>query len=126
VSFKIRPANPADAADLAALVNIAGEGLPYHLWSKMAHAGQDPCEVGRERAGREEASFSYRNGVMAEAAGQIVGTLIGYPLPEAPEPIGPEMPAMFVPLQELENIAPGTWYCECARGLRGSPRQGVR
>jgi ribosomal protein S18 acetylase RimI-like enzyme len=110
VSLTIRPAVPADAADLARLVNIAGEGLPYYLWSKMARTGQDPWEVGRDRAGREQASFSYRNGVIAEAGDQIVGTLIGYPLPEAPEPIAPDMPAMFVPLQELENLAPGTWY----------------
>ena len=27
-----------------------------------------------------------------------------------PEPIGADMPAMFVPLQELENLAPSTWY----------------
>src|SRR5262249_21287585 len=26
------------------------------------------------------------------------------------EPIPPTMPPMFVPLQELENLAPGTWY----------------
>ena len=25
-------------------------------------------------------------------------------------PIGADMPAMFVPLQELENLAPGSWY----------------
>ena len=29
---------------------------------------------------------------------------------DPPEPIPPDMPAMFVPLQELENLAPGTWY----------------
>ncbi len=48
--------------------------------------------------------------MIAEAAGRPAASLIGYPLPETPEPIGPDMPAMFVPLQELENLAPGTWY----------------
>ena len=38
------------------------------------------------------------------------GCLIGYEIPETPEPIGGDLPAMFVPLQELENLAPGTWY----------------
>jgi ribosomal protein S18 acetylase RimI-like enzyme len=36
--------------------------------------------------------------------------VIGYRLPDEPEPIGDDMPPMFVPLLELENLAPGTWY----------------
>ena len=109
-SFAIRPATPDDAPHLARLVNIAGEGLPYYLWTKMARTGEDPWQVGRERARREQASFSYRNAQIVEAGHRVVGTLIGYPLPDTPEPIDPAMPAMFVPLQELENIACGTWY----------------
>ena len=106
-----RPATRADASALAELVNIAGEGLPLYLWTGMAGAGQDPWEVGRQRAQRESGSFSYRNATMLEAAGEIIGCLVGYPLPDRPEPIGrDEMPAMFVPLQELENLACGTWY----------------
>ena len=107
-SFAIRPATPDDAPHLARLVNIAGEGLPYYLWTKMARTGEDPWQVGRERARREQASFSYRNAHIVEAGHRVVGTLIGYPLPDTPEPIDPAMPAMFVPLQELENIACGT------------------
>ncbi len=109
-SFAIRPATPDDAPHLARLVNIAGEGLPYYLWTKMARTGEDPWQVGRERARPEQASFSYRNAQIVEAGHRVVGTLIGYPLPDTPEPIDPAMPAMFVPLQELENIACGTWY----------------
>jgi len=108
--FTTRPATTEDAPRLAELVNIAGEGMPYYLWAKMARPGEDPWEVGRDRAQREQASFSYRNALIAEAGDRVVGTLIGYPLPDAPEPIDPTMSAMFVPLQELENIAAGTWY----------------
>ena len=42
--------------------------------------------------------------------GRVAAGLIGYPLPDRPEPIPDTMPPMFVPLQELENLAPGTWY----------------
>lgn len=105
-----RQARPEDAPHLAKLVDIAGEGLPYYLWTRMARLDEDPWEVGRDRARREQASFSYRNALIAEAGDRVVGALVGYPLPEAPEPIDPAMPAMFVPLQELENIASGTWY----------------
>ncbi len=106
----IRTATLQDAAALADLVNFAGEGLPLYLWSKMATAGEDPWAIGRARAGRDEGAFSYRNASVIEEDGGVAACLIGYPLPNAPEPIDANMPAMFVPLQELENLAPGTWY----------------
>jgi len=107
----VRPATLADAAAMAELVNMAGEGMPLYLWTGMAEPGQDPWDVGRRRAERESGGFSYRNATMLEADGRIVGCLIGYKLPDAPEPIDyATMPAMFVPLQELENMACGTWY----------------
>ncbi len=107
----VRPASPADAAALAELVNMAGEGMPLYLWTGMAGPGQDPWDVGRQRAQRESGSFSYRNATMLKVHGNVVGCLIGYKLPDAPEPIDyDKMPAMFVPLQELENLACGTWY----------------
>ena len=106
-----RPATPDDADALAELVDMAGEGLPLYLWTKMAGPDEDPWEVGRQRAHRTEGGFSYKNAVVMEADGRVVAALIGYPLPETPEPIDPDtMPPMFVPLQELENLAPGTWY----------------
>lgn len=105
-----RPATVDDALLLAELVNYAGEGLPYYLWSKIAEPGETPWDVGRRRAAREEGSFSYRNAVMIDHDREPAGCLIGYEIPDAPDPIPPDMPAMFVPLQELENLAPGTWY----------------
>jgi len=106
-----RRATPDDAHALAELIDFAGEGLPSYLWQRMAEPGEDVWDVGRRRARREEGSFSYRNAVVLEEDGRVVACLIGYPLPDEPEPIDPaQMPAMFVPLQELENLAPGTWY----------------
>jgi len=112
----IRPATMHDADALAALVNFAGEGLPLYLWTKMAKEGADPWAVGRARARREEGSFSYRNAAVIEREGAVAACLIGYPLADAPELIGADMPAMFVPLQELENLAPGTWYVNVLAG----------
>jgi hypothetical protein len=105
-----RQATHADARALADLVHFASEGLALHVWTKVAGPGGNPWEVGRERARRAPGSFSYRNTVVAEDGGRIAAALIGYPLPERPEPIPQDMPAMFVPLQELENLAPGAWY----------------
>jgi ribosomal protein S18 acetylase RimI-like enzyme len=37
--------------------------------------------------------------------------LIGYPLPDQLKPANyEEIPRMFVPLQQLEDLVPGTWY----------------
>jgi len=110
LSAPFRRAGPEDAKALADLVHFASEGLAFYLWSKMAGPGGDPWAVGRERARREEGAFSYRNAVLLERDGGVAAGLIGYPLPERPEPIPDTMPAMFVPLQELENLAPATWY----------------
>lgn len=120
----LRDANKDDCADLAQLIDLAGEGLPFYLWSKMAGPGEDPWEIGRQRAARDTGGFSYRNSVVAEIDGKVVGALVGYPVPDEPEPVdADDIPPMFVPLRELENRAPGTWYVNSvavfpkARGL---------
>ena len=105
----LRPGAIADAPILAELVNYAGEGLPLYLWGKMAEPGESAWDVGRRRAAREEGSFSYRNAIMIDYAGEGAGCLIGYTIPDDPVPVD-DMPPMFVPLQELENLAPATWY----------------
>lgn len=105
-----RQATPADAVVLAELVNYAGEGMPLYLWQKMAGPGETAWDVGRKRAARDTGSFSYRNAVVIEHDGECAGALIGYAIADQPEPIGSDMPPMFVPLQELENMAPSTWY----------------
>ena len=105
-----RRARPDDAQGLAELVDFASEGLALYVWGKIAGPGGDPWAVGRERALRESGGFSYRNAVVLERDGRIAAGLIGYPLPDRPERIPDDMPPMFVPLQELESLAPGTWY----------------
>jgi len=107
----LRSATPDDAAAMAELVNFAGDGLALYLWGRMSEAGQDPWEIGRQRAQRETGGFSYRNTVVVEENGKVIACLIGYALPDDPEPIDyATMPPMFVALQELENLAPATWY----------------
>ena len=103
---------------MAELINIAGEGLPVYLWSKMAEPGQSPWAVGRERARRDSGSFSYRNTVVREEDGRVVAALMGYPLPDEPEATDYDgMAPMFVPLQQLEDLAAGTWYVNVLAAL---------
>lgn len=108
--YSLRNATPEDADTLAKLINYAGEGLPYYLWEKMAEAGETPWDVGRRRAQREEGSFTYKNATVADVDGEAAACLIGYVIGDEPVPIDETMPPMFVPLQELENLALSTWY----------------
>ena len=120
-----RQATPGDAPALAELVNLAGEGLPRYLWTSMAEFGESAWEVGRRRAMRETGSFSYQNATVAEVDERVIAALIAYPLPDRPEPIDlDQMPPMFVPLQELENLAPGTWYVNVLATLAEHRRRG--
>ena len=106
-----RPATPDDALPMVELVNFAGEGMPVYLWTKIAASGESAWDIGQQRARRESGGFSYRNTVLREQDGEVVAALIGYPLADDPEPVNyAELPAMFVPLQQLEDMAPGTWY----------------
>lgn len=105
-----RPATPDDGKAMAELVNMAGDGLPLYLWTRIAEAAQSPWDVGRQRAQRETGAFSYRNAVVRDHGERVAAALIGYPLPDEPDEMDDDTPAMFVPLQELENLAAGTWY----------------
>ena len=106
-----RMATPDDARAMTELINYAGEGMPVYLRTKMADGDVSPWEIGRQRARRETGGFSYLNTVVRQDGDDVVAALIGYPLADSPEPVDyDEMPGMFVPLQELEDIAAGTWY----------------
>ncbi|MEZ0280339.1 GNAT family N-acetyltransferase [Methyloceanibacter sp.] len=106
-----RPAVKADASALAVLVDIAGEGLPAHLWSTLRAPGQSILEVGRERAARETGGFSYRNALVAEVEGEIAACLVGYRLDDPYDLAGlEEIPPLVRPLVLLEAKAPGSWY----------------
>ena len=50
----LRRARLDDAATLAQLIDLAGEGMPGHLWAEMAQAGETALDVGTQRAARED------------------------------------------------------------------------
>jgi ribosomal protein S18 acetylase RimI-like enzyme len=108
--IQIRAARPDDARDLARLIEIAGAGIPTWLWSGMAEPGESPLDVGTRRAMREEGGFSYRNAIVAEAGGAVVGMILAYRLP----PLGEEdisgAPEILMPFLELEQEVTDTWY----------------
>ena len=121
-----RPATKADASALAVLVDIAGEGLPAHLWSTLKVPGQSILEVGRERAAREKGGFSYRNAIVAEVGGEIAACLVGYRLDDPYDPGNlAEIPELVRPLVSLEAKVPGSWYVNVLATFPEFRRQGI-
>lgn len=105
----IRPAMPDDAEDLARLIDIAGEGIPSWLWSQTATEGQSPLDVGIARAQRTNGGFSYRNALVAERDGQILGMVLAYPIDKAPQDDPDDLPPPIAPFVALEARSVGTW-----------------
>jgi ribosomal protein S18 acetylase RimI-like enzyme len=110
IDAPFRRATPADADALAELVQYASEGLALYLWTRMAGTDREPWSIGRARVLSETGGLSYQNAVIADLAGRPASGLISYPLRDRTEPISDELPAILVPLQELMNLAPNTWY----------------
>ena len=100
------------------LVDIAGEGLPAHLWSTLRAPGQSILEVGRERATREKGGFSYRNAVVAEVDGEIAACLVGYRLDD-PYDLGDleQVPPLVRPLVVARSESAWLLVRQCACDL---------
>ncbi len=106
----IRKALATDADHLVRFINMAADDLPMHFWQKSVGPAGDPLAFGRERAARATGSFSFNNAWLAEVDSNVAACLLGYPSDPTPAAIEPDTPPIFVPLLELEALAPGAWY----------------
>lgn len=120
----VRPARREDAGDLARLADLAGEGLPRHLWARIAGPGEAPEAVGRRRAARDEGAFSWRNALVAELGGVVAGAMAVDAIGMEPEPLD-GMPAIARPLQALENRALGRLWVAMLATYPACRRRGV-
>jgi GNAT superfamily N-acetyltransferase len=98
----LRPATRTDCADIARLFLIASDGLAAYIWSRMDMPGLSLEEIGRRRYEREGVAFSYRNCLIAEADGAVIGMLHAYPM-ERPEAPSVESDPVLRPYSELED-----------------------
>lgn len=121
-----RAAVKGDAPEIAALFRISSDGVAEYVWSGMSseYPGLSPIEIGAARYSSKDGNFSYRNCVVAERDGEVVGLLCTFPIPDrseaSSEPSEPSDPVME-PYERLE--APGSLYiCSLALfdGHRGA------
>ena len=121
----IRKAAPDDAPLLVRVIDMASDGLVPTIWAEMAPPGMDGSGVGLALVAAEDGDFSYRNGFIAERDGAELGGLIGYALPTTPQPVGPDVPEVFVGIEELAQLVPGHWYINFMAAVPEGRRQGV-
>ncbi|WP_299668561.1 GNAT family N-acetyltransferase [uncultured Ruegeria sp.] len=121
----IRKATTDDGPFLVDIIDMASDGLIPTLWAEMAPANMTGYDVGPAFVTAEDGDFSYRNGFIAELGEAELGGLIGYVLPTTPKPIGPDVPAAFVCIEELAQLVPGHWYINIMATVPEGRRQGV-
>lgn len=121
----IRQATKEDAADLAKLIDIAGEGISSWLWAQKCRDNQAPLDIGTERARREEGGFSYSNALIAGRHGDVHGMVLSYAIDEAPDGHPNDLPAPIAPFVTLEKRSVGTWYINALAVYAGCRGRGV-
>lgn len=109
--MEIVNAKKEHAADLAYLINLAGEGIPAYLWQPHATGNESALDVGTKRAARDHGSFSYLNARVCVEGAEVLGMIISYRQPD-PYDVSAilDYPPILRPMVALEAKAPGSWY----------------
>lgn len=105
-----RTAVRGDCHRIAVLVRIASDGVTDYVWSTLAleYPGLALIEIGAIRYSGEESVFSYKNCVVAEHDGEVIGLLLSFPVEveqgaSSGEPVDPV-------LEPYSMEVPGSFY----------------
>jgi len=122
----IRAAREEDTRDIAYLINLAGEGMPFYLWSQTTKDGEDPFEIGVQRAARATSNFSYSNVQVIESNYSVAGMVLGYLQPDPYDLSNiAEYPKIVRPIVELEALVPGSWYVNAIAAYQEHRGKGI-
>lgn len=99
-----RPAKRDECRTIARLYSISSDGLTDYIWTTLAKPGEDILDVGERRYSNEDLLFSYKNCLVAEYKGGIIGMLVAFPmyLPDGPNAANEPDPVL-VPYAKLEK-----------------------
>lgn len=110
-SVHLRPARPSDSAELVLFADSASRRFTGWFWGEIADAGQSGLEVGRNVIETDTASVNHvSNWAVAELDGRIIGGLNSFVMPATTEHPDPDIALVAKPLNELKNLAEGSWY----------------
>ena len=106
----VRPAQANDSRVIAALNDIASDGVARYIWESLQgeHPGLDLIDIGAERYRREDTEYSYQNCLVAMIRDDVVGMAHGWVMPEEARSLPEDLDPVLRPYAELE--APGTFY----------------
>lgn len=105
-------AKKEQANELAKLIQLAGDGLPYYLWQIDSHGRIPPLELGSMRiaSSSDKNNLSYQNARICLRDGRLAGVAISSKLSESPSLLDlHEHPDPLIPLLMLEAKVPGAW-----------------
>ncbi len=106
---EFRAARKDDCRTIAKLYRVSSDGVADYIWARLTQPGEDPLDVGERRYAREDSVFSYKNCVVAELDGDVIGMLVAFPMDSEPNPgKGGEEDPVLEPYSKLE--APGSHY----------------
>lgn len=106
----LRHATKKDAPVFRRVFQLASEGLAPWVWQQAATTEKDELAISLERMEQKLGSAVPGTAIVAEVGGQPAGGVITYDIGPEPEEIEDDTPAVFVPMIELENLAPRTHY----------------
>lgn len=110
--MKVKSAVAEQAADLACLINIAGDGIPKCLWKSEVSDNQTAMQLGANKVARNSGGFSYRHARVITKNGQLLGMHLSYALEDPYYDLesSSDYPDFIQPLVDLESQAIGSWY----------------
>jgi len=119
----VMPATTDEIANIAELIDIAGEGLPRAIWKSYAPPGTNPLAFGAERAALGSGNFTWRNVHVIHHQNGIAGMVLAYRLPDSPPNFSDHHP-LELPLVKLEARMPGCFYINALAVYPASQAQG--
>ena len=121
----IRPATLDDAPVFRRVFELASEGMAPWVWANAAGPEDDLDAIAMVRMREKIARSAPGTCLVAEIDGKPAGGIITYDIGNEPEEIEPDTPDVFVPLIELENLAPMTHYINALAVFPKFQGQGV-
>jgi ribosomal protein S18 acetylase RimI-like enzyme len=106
-----RRGTPADAEALVDFISYASEGLAPYFWEMLAPPGVSARDYAIRRVLDPQQPITTATLIVGEDEARAVCGLVDFDIPDPAPPVDRQkLPAIIVPIKELEAEAAGTWY----------------
>lgn len=110
-SVQLRPAEARDSSELILFADAATRRFITWVWGEMVEHGQSGLELGRQLLETDGSSVNHiSHWTVAESGGRVLGGMNSYVSPPTSTPDNPAIAAVVKPLNELKDLAEGSWY----------------